>query len=127
MRDVLIDLAVFVFARPEPLDRGEDHLRIDLLDTLPGEAHPVQRAGREILDHDVAFLDQAGQHFFAGFVLRVQFDRALVVVQHGEVQAVGPWHIDQLLAGRVAHAGTFDLDHIGAEPRQKLRARSDPD
>ncbi len=55
-------------------------------------------------------------------VLGVQLDRALVVVQHGEIQAVRTRHIDQLLARRVADTGTFDLDHIRAEPGQQLRA-----
>src|SRR6185312_6996245 len=45
LRDVLVDLAILVGPGTEALDRRDDHLRIELLDTLPGEAHPVERAG----------------------------------------------------------------------------------
>ena len=122
LRDILVDLAVLILARPEPLDRGHDHARIDLLDPLPAETHPVQCAGGEILDQHIAFLDQPGQHLLASLGLRVQLDRALVVVQHGEIQAVSPRHIDQLLARCIANPRPLDLDHIRAEPRQKLGA-----
>ncbi len=71
LRDVLVDLAVLVGAGAEALDRGDDHARVQLLDALPGEAHAVERAGREILDQHVAGLDQRLEHLLALLVLGV--------------------------------------------------------
>ena len=65
LRDVLIDLAVFVGSGTEALDRGHDHLRIDGVDLLPGKSHAVEHAGAEILHQHVAALDQRGQDFLA--------------------------------------------------------------
>ena len=48
--------------------------------------------------------------------------RALVVVQHGEIEAVHALDVLQLAAGDVADTGPFDLDHVSAQPGEKLRA-----
>ena len=120
LRDVFIDLAVFVLARTKPFDRRHDHARVQFLNAVPAKAHAIQRTGGEVLNQHVAFLDQTLQHFLTGLVLGVQRQRALVVVQHGEIQAVRARHIDQLLARRITDAGAFDLDDIGPEPSQKL-------
>ena len=53
LRDVLVDLAVLVGAGAEALDRGVDDAGVDLLDALPGEAHAVEGAGREVLGQHV--------------------------------------------------------------------------
>ena len=51
---------------------------LSLLDALPGEAHAVERAGREILDHHVAGLDQLFEHLLAlGFLLSIVIERLL--------------------------------------------------
>ena len=120
--DVLIDLAVLVGAGAKALDRGHDHLRIDAVDLFPGKAHAVEHAGAEVLHQHVAGLDQRGEDFLALGVLGVERDRTLVVVQHGEIQAVHVRNVLQLPARDVADAGTLDLDHVGAEPGQQLRA-----
>src|SRR5665213_2741333 len=122
LRDVFIDLAVLVGTRAEALDRGDDDARVDLVDALPGETHTVERAGREILNQHVALFNQRFQHAHALRVLGIDGDRALVVVEHGEIERVGAFDIDQLAAGDIADAGTLDLDHVGAEPGQQLRA-----
>jgi hypothetical protein len=122
LRDVLIDLAVLIGTGTEALDRGNDHLRVDLLDLLEREAHAIEHARSEVLDENVALFHQRGEDFLALRVLGVEGDRALVVVQHGEIQAVHIRHVLQLAAGDVADAGAFDLDHVGAEPCQQLRA-----
>ena len=54
LRDVLVDLAVFVRAGAKALHRGDDHARVELVDVLPGQPHAVERAGREILHQHVA-------------------------------------------------------------------------
>jgi hypothetical protein len=106
----------------EALHGGQDHPGIEFLDAGPGEAHPVQRPGAEILDHHVGILDQLLQHFLAGLGLGVQRQRALVRVEHREVERVRILDVAQLRAGHVARARPLDLDHVGAEPRQQLRA-----
>src|ERR1044071_3886220 len=55
-------------------------------------------------------------------MLRVDRDRAFVVVEHREVERIRALHVDQLAAGDVTDARTLDLDHVGAEPGQQLRA-----
>ena len=59
LRDVLVDLAVLVLARAEALDGGHDHARVEFLDPLPAEAHPVERARAKVLDQGVGRLRQA--------------------------------------------------------------------
>jgi hypothetical protein len=123
LRDVLVHLAVLVRPRPEALDRGVDHARVELVDALPGEAHAVERARREVLDQHVAALHQPLEDVHALLVLAVDGDRPLVVVQHREVEAVGIGDVTQLLARDVARAGALHLDDVRAEPRKQLRAR----
>src|SRR5258706_9302683 len=122
LRDVLIDLAVFVGAGAKSLDRRHDHFWIDALNLLPRKSHAIEHARAEIFHQHVAALDQCGQDFLALWILGVEGDRTLVVVEHGEVQAVDIWHILQLTARNIADARALDLDHIGAEPGQQLRA-----
>ena len=44
------------------------------------------------------------------------------MVEHREVEAVDIGDVAQLAARGVAFAGLLDLDHVGAEPGQQLRA-----
>ena len=71
LRDVLVDLAVLVRTGAEALHRRDDHARVGLVDVLPGQAHAIERAGREILDQHVAVLDQPLEDFLALGVLAV--------------------------------------------------------
>src|SRR4029077_15529586 len=43
LRHVLVDLAVLVRSGTEALDRGDNHLRVKLLNALPGKAHAIER------------------------------------------------------------------------------------
>ena len=88
----------------------------------PGDAHPLERARRKVLDQHVAVLDQGIENLLALGVFGVERDRALVVVQHREVEAVHAGDVAQLPARGIALAGTFHLDDVGAEPGQQLRA-----
>ena len=54
--------------------------------------------------------------------LRVDRDRALVAVEHREIEAVGALHVAQLAARDVADARPLDLDAVGAHVGEKLRA-----
>ena len=122
LRHVLVDLAVLVRARAKTLHRGDDHARIELVDVLPGQPHAVERAGGKILHQHVAFLDQPVEDFLALGVLGVDRDRALRTVEHGEIEAVLPFHVAQLAARDVADAGPLHLDAIGAHIGEQLRA-----
>src|SRR5262249_13243356 len=122
LRDVLVDLAVLVGTGAEALDRGHDHARIGLVNVLPGQAHAVERAGREILHQHVAVLDQPIEDFLTLGMLGVDGDRTLAAVEHGEIEAVGAFDVAQLAAGDVAHTGPLDLDHVGAHIGEQLRA-----
>ena len=122
LRDVLVDLAVLVRAGAKALHRRDDHTRVGLVDVIPGQPHAVERAGGEVLNQHVAALDQLVEHALALRVLRIDRDRALVVVEHGEVERVRVRHVAQLAARDVANAGALDLDHVGAEPGKQLRA-----
>src|SRR5262252_5862880 len=122
LRNVLIDLAVLVRARPKAFDRGDDHARIELVNVLPSQAHAVERAWREILNQDVALFHQPIEDFLALAMLGIDRDRTLAAVEHREVQAVGPFDVAQLSARDVADAGPLHLDHVGAHIGQELRA-----
>src|SRR5690606_28467077 len=65
LRDVFVNLAILVRAGSETLDRGDDHARIELVNRLPGKAHPVEHTRAEVLDQHVARLDQPLEHFLA--------------------------------------------------------------
>ena len=120
--DVFIDLAVREGPGAETLHAGIDHARVEFLDALPAETHAVERPGGEVLDQHVAGLDQAFQHDLALLVLGIQGDRALVGVQHGEIERIHVRYVAQLAAGDIADSGPFHLDHVSPEPSQKLGA-----
>ena len=121
LRDIFIGLEIGVAARPEPLDRGIDDARVDLLDALPGKTLPVEHAGAEILDHHIAVPDQVFEDLLAGRRFQVERDAALVRVQHREIEAVGALDVAQLAARDVAAPRHLDFDHVGAHPGQQLR------
>ena len=55
-------------------------------------------------------------------MLGIDGDRALVAVEHGEVERVGALDVAQLAAGDVADARPLDLDAVGAHVAEQLRA-----
>src|SRR5439155_8274100 len=93
---VLIDFAVFVRSRAEALHRRIDHPRIDLLDRFPGKAHAIDRAGREVFHHHIAYFNQPGEDLLAPLSLRIERQAALVRVEHREVETVHAWDVPQL-------------------------------
>jgi hypothetical protein len=123
LRDVLVDLAVFVRAGAESLDRRHDHARVELIDTFPCETHAVESARGEVLDEHIAFLHQRFEDRLPLRVLAVDRDRALVPIEHREVQTVHSRNVAQLAARDVALAGAFNLDDVGSQPCEQLRAR----
>src|SRR6185503_6649644 len=96
--------------------------RIELVNDLPGKPLAVERAGSEVLHHHVASLDELAKSLFALFALGIERDAALIAVEHGEIEAVDIRLVAQLAARDIAPARQLDLDHIGPEPTQDLRA-----
>jgi hypothetical protein len=82
----------------------------------------IECTGRKVLDQHVAVLHQPLEHRLAARALTVERDRALVVVQHREIQAVHVRNVLQLPARDVTRAGFLHLDHVGTEPGEQLRA-----
>jgi hypothetical protein len=83
------------------------------------EPPALHGAGAEVLDQHVGVGRQSAHDVLRGRVFQVQRHRALVARLHlppdrGAVFEQPPF------AQRVARAGGFDLDHIGAEIRQRL-------
>src|SRR6185436_10527071 len=66
--------------------------------------------------------DQGFEDLLAFGMLGVDGDRALVPVEHREVEAVYSRDVAQLAARDIPLAGSFHLDDVGSEPRQQLRA-----
>ena len=120
--DVLVDFALFVGSRAEPFHRSHDHLRVERLNPLPRKPHPIERPGRKVLHENITSLDELFQDFLARGALRVERDRALVVIEHREIQAVGIRDVAQLLARDVSGPRTLNLDHVSAKPGQQLSA-----
>ena len=89
-------------------------------------AQPVfrQRADLEVLHQDVALRDQLLRDRLALGLRDIQRDRALVAVHADEIGALlRARHVGRgEAAGVVAGAGALDLDHVGAEIGQHLRA-----
>src|SRR5712692_3599841 len=124
LRHVFINLEVRIGrAFAEALDRPEDDPRVEFLNVLPGEPHPVHRARREVLDQHVGLADQLLQDRLAFGRLGVQLQRPLVAVEHREIQRVQIGDVTQLIARDVSNAWPLDFQYIGAEPRQQLRTR----
>src|SRR5437879_4022175 len=122
MRHVFVGLEIGVrAARAEALDRAHHDARVQLVDLLPGEAEPVEHPGSEILHDDVALPQEVDEHRLAFSALHVDHDRALVAVEHREVQAVCIRHVAQLAARSVA-LRRLELDHVGTQPCQQLGA-----
>src|SRR6478735_1172712 len=79
-------------------------------------------AGRKILNQHVANLHQPLEYLQALLVFGIDGDRALVAVQHREVETVRTRNIAELSTGDVTDARPFDLDYVGAHIGEQLRA-----
>jgi hypothetical protein len=106
-----------------------DEARVGRAQALVVEAVLLQAAGLEILDHDVGLRRHLLQERLAVGRGHVDRDRALVAVAGREVAGlVGVVAVRVLDERRapgarvVADAGAFDLDDVGAQVREDLRA-----
>ncbi len=109
--------------RAEPLDGRVDDVRLDRLHRVVGEAEFLEHPVRVVLRDDVGARDQPSQHLAAALLLEVERDRTLVGVEHQEVDRVRVGTFRDHAAPGLA-ARRLDLDHVGAEPGEKLGAGS---
>ena len=104
-------------------DRAVDDLGGQGPDRFEPQAQPFGDPRLEILDEDVGGRDQAPGDVqpFVGF--QIQRDRFLVAPLNQVGEAQFPrrklWN-PAAIAGPVAFAGFFDLDHLGAHEAQKV-------
>src|SRR2546427_12776890 len=109
-------------AGAESLDLAEDDAGVDLRDLVITEPEALDRPGRHVLDRDVGLLQHLLDALEPARRLEVDRQRSFVGVEHVEVPGVvvglsGP----QPTAG-IARLRVLDLDHIGAEPGERLGA-----
>ncbi len=109
-------------AGAEGADRRVDDARVALADRGVAQPEPVHRAGPEGLEHDVrARAELGGERLVAG-VAQVERQRALAAV---EAQVVRRALVDERgtpLARVVTRPGALDLDDVGSEVAERLRA-----
>src|SRR3989441_3620735 len=125
LRDHLEALEVAVGAvRAEAFDGRVDRPRVQPLHGLVSEPQALHRAWPQILGDDVRLADEPPRDLLALVGFQIQHDAALVAVEQQEEVAVdvGPIAVPEL-SGPVTVRWTLDLDHVGAEPGQSLRAR----
>ena len=104
----------------EALESGIDDRGIDLLHHLVGEVEPLHHSGAVVLDEDVVVRQHLEQQLAPARLAQVEGDAAFVAVpvdEVGRIEAVGAG-----ASAGVANAGLLNLDHVGAEPGERLGA-----
>ena len=114
-------------ALPEAGDRAIDQRGIERAEIVVAEAVFRQRAGLEILQHDVGARRERPHDLLALGIGKIDGDRALAAVDRKEIAGVAGVAPGLVLeerrspaAGVVTGAGTFHLHHVGAEVGQNL-------
>ena len=72
----------------EPLDGGVNQARIDFLQILPAQTHPVQRAGAEVFQQHIGLRNDLFKMRFGFVRLQVQREAALVGIERKKKQFV---------------------------------------
>src|SRR5271166_1534701 len=106
----------------EALDLAIDDTGVELPDDIIAAAQPLDRAGRHVLDRHIRLLQQVLDDLETARRFEVEGDRLLVGVELVEIPRViiglpGP----QSAAG-IPGLRVLDLDHLGAEPGERLGA-----
>jgi hypothetical protein len=109
-------------ALSEALDLAVDDAGVELLHRVVGQAEPLDRAGRHVLDHDVALLQQLAHDLEAARRLEVHRQGLLVGVELVEVPGIGVRLAPLQTAPGIAEPRVLDLHHLGTEPGQGLGA-----
>ena len=105
--------------RPERAPRGPDDAGIDGGQFVVAEPPALKRARREVADDDVRAFDKATERIGALLLPEVQRQAALAAIAGDERGAAQIICGEGNVAARVAYAGQFDLDDIGAHVAQQ--------
>ncbi len=89
---------------------------------FPAKTEPVEHAGTEVLHDNIAGLDQVREDGLTVGILEIHRNRALVAVQHREVEAVCVGEIPELLASCIA-SRRLEFDDVRAEKAHQLARR----
>src|SRR6185503_19478928 len=113
----------------EAADMAEDRSRIDSSYTFIGKAQARERPRAEVLDDDIALLDEAFEHALPVRVLEIERDAALVAID-GEVVRRDTFDarrrpLTRLIAG-AWHLDLDDVRAVVAEHERAVRARERP-
>ncbi len=108
-------------ADAEAGDVAIDEVGLELFQPRRAEPHLVEDAGAVILDQHIALADQPRQHLAPLGRAQIEGDRPLVAVIGGEIPAQ-PVAYGALMAHRIALAGRFHLDDVGAHIGEQHRA-----
>jgi hypothetical protein len=106
---------------PEALDARHDDSRIHRAQPLVVEPELLHQPGREVLHDDVDTLDHPEEERPAVRMLEIERHAPLVGVEHEEEHRVESRHFGTVPA-RLLATGRLDLEDIGAQPAEKLRA-----
>jgi hypothetical protein len=108
---------------PKALYREVDQAWVQGAQRLVAEAHLLHPARRLVLGDHVCAPDHVEEHGLALRALEIERHALLVRVEEEEVAAVDARLLRAAVTARLAPAGLLDLDDVGAEPREQLRAR----
>ncbi len=103
-------------------DARHDETGVDLGQGIKAQAPPFHRAGAEILDQDVGFAHEILQDRLACLAAQIDGDGALPARDDRPPDRIAIVIKPPPLAHRVALAGRFDLDDLGAEIGHDLSA-----
>src|SRR5947208_13102772 len=103
-------------------DRAVDEARVDSRQLLVAEPEPVHHAGAVILDEDVRVGNEAAQDVGARLLLQVDDEALLVAVDAEEIVALAR-DKGRKMPRLVAEPRRLDLQHLGAEIAETLRAK----
>src|SRR5206468_9885021 len=106
---------------PEALDARDDDARVRRAQPVVVEAQPLHQPGREILHHDVGALDHPQEPPAGGGGADAAGHAALVGVEDEEEHRVEAGHLGPV-APRLLAARRLDLEDVGPEPAEELRA-----
>ena len=104
------------------LDGGVDQPRVDLAERFVAEPEAIERARPEVLHQHVRLGDHLPEQILAGVGLEIERQAALVGVQDQEEQAVTVLLVAQVRPRNVAARWLLELDHVGPEEAENLRA-----
>src|SRR5216684_818068 len=101
---------------PEPGDRNQDDVALQLAQPVIAEAHFLHDPGPEVLQHHIGSRHQGGKDLLAALGPHVEAHALLAAVVDREIDALAAHH--RLGFARLLAAQLFDLDDLGAEIRE---------